>query len=73
MNLKTILTIKNMSFNERFNRIKELCVIKISAHIPKKIRYWILIQEWSKASCLFPNREVGTIRMEEVIELNSSN
>lgn len=24
MNLKTILTIKNMSFNERFNRIKEL-------------------------------------------------
>lgn len=55
MRLSTIWTLHNMSTMERLRRTREWAVIEIASKLPKRIRYWVTIQEIAKATMDSPN------------------
>lgn len=66
MRLRTIWTLRGMSLRERLNRTKETAAMNVAACLPTQVRYWVVIQEFSRQA---PNdRHPLDISAEEILK-----
>lgn len=50
MRLKTIWTLPSMSTMERLRRTREWTAMEVARKLPRKVKYWVTIQELAKAT-----------------------
>lgn len=49
MRLATIWTLPGATFAERMRRTADWGAQKVAAHLPKRVRYWVFVQQGSAA------------------------
>lgn len=54
MRLSTIWTIPSMSTMERLSRTKEWALIETAARLPKRLKYWVVINVAANAVDSYP-------------------
>lgn len=66
MRLKTIWTIPSMSTMERLRRTREWATMEVARRLPKRLRYWVTMQEIAKATRNSPN--IPATQLDEVLK-----
>jgi hypothetical protein len=50
MRLRTIWTLRSMSFAERLRRSRDWAAMEVAARLPLRVRYWCTLQEVGRAT-----------------------
>ena len=66
MRFWTIWSMPAMTFTERLARTREWAAMEIGAHLPRRIRYWVTLQEIAKATTHSPN--VPATPLEDILQ-----
>lgn len=60
MRLSTIWTLPSMSTMERLRRTREWATMEVARKLPRRIKYWTVMQEISKATMNQPGHVMDT-------------
>lgn len=55
MRYRTIWTLNGLPFRERLSRTKERVVMDVAHHLPKRLKYWVVMLELGRLTKDSPN------------------